>query len=70
MSKKFIFEDGQTTMRSVSLKTAGNFNPRDYLGENKNAPFYEPVLACLLENTPANLENLYSQKVPLSQRYV
>ncbi|XP_076101680.1 uncharacterized protein LOC143071322 [Mytilus galloprovincialis] len=67
VSKKFIFEDGQTTMRSVSLKTAGNFNPRDYLGENKNAPFYEPVLACLLENTPANLENLYSQKVPLSQ---
>lgn len=57
-------------MRSVSLKTAGNFNPRDYLGENKNAPFYEPVLACLLENTPENLENLYCQKVPLSQRYV
>ncbi|VDI11101.1 coiled-coil and C2 domain-containing protein 1 [Mytilus galloprovincialis] len=68
VSKKFIFEDRQTTMRSVSLKTAGNFNSRDYLGENKNAPFYEPVLACLLENTPENLENLYCQKVPLSQR--
>ncbi|XP_052100230.1 uncharacterized protein LOC127734425 [Mytilus californianus] len=65
--QKFIFKDQQTTMRSVSLKTAGNFNPRDYLGENKKAPFYEPVLACLLQNTPANLENLYSQKVPLSQ---
>ncbi|CAC5416091.1 unnamed protein product [Mytilus coruscus] len=65
--KKFIFKDQQTTMRNVSLKTAGNFNPRDYLGENKKAPFYEPVLACLLQNTPANLENLYSQKVPLSQ---
>ncbi|XP_063431669.1 uncharacterized protein LOC134714359 [Mytilus trossulus] len=65
--QKFIFEDMQTTMRSVSLKTAGNVNPRDYLGENKKAPFYEPVLACLLQNTPASLENLYSQKVPLSQ---